>query len=73
MNNKYWENHQQKENVRNNKLRSKLKGMFYSKNKYNFMLNKHYKEEDETKCVKKERRIFEWKELKRQERFGFSF
>lgn len=47
--------------------------MFFSKNKYNFMLNRHYKEDDEKKFLQKEKLLENWKEKIRQERFNIYF
>lgn len=54
--NKFWKNHQEKENRTHKRLQKELISKFYSKNKYNLILNQHYNPKDEVKFVEKEKR-----------------
>jgi hypothetical protein len=53
--NKYWQNHEEKQNRKNSKLQKELVSKFFSKNKYNFILHEHYNPTDERKFIEKER------------------
>lgn len=57
--NKFWKNHLEKENKTHKRLQKELISKFYSKNKYNLILNRHYNPREEAAFVEHERRAEE--------------
>ena len=57
MTNRFWELHEQKENQIKKVTRKELNKKFYSINKYNFILNKHYSDQEEHKFKEREKKI----------------
>jgi hypothetical protein len=57
----FWKNHHEKENRTHQRLQKESISKFYSKNKYNFILNKHYNPQDEMRFIEKEKKLEEFK------------
>ena len=62
----FWKNHQEKENRTHQRLQNESISKFYSKNKYNFILNQHYNPQDEIKFTQKEKKLEEYKTFYKQ-------
>ena len=54
--NKFWSCHEEKEKKIKQKRSKNLIEKFYKQNKYNFILNKHYQDEEEKNFIEKEKR-----------------